>query len=268
MVTRTVRDSAAILDLVAGRMPGDPYSAPPPVRPFLAAVGAEVGPLRIGLRTTAPGGICEVNPEVVAATEAAARALEALGHTVEIAAPEALDDAELITAFLSVVAANGLGVVTDLERMAGRPVTAADVEPGTWALAEAGREVTALQFLQTIHTAHAWTRRMLEWWHSGYDLLLTPTLADVPPLLGTLNPIDGDPAMNTILQTPYAIFAAGFNVSGQPAISVPTGMSASGLPIGIQLVAAADREDQLLGVAAQLETAMPWADRRPGIFAT
>ncbi|MBK5288010.1 MAG: amidase [Acidimicrobiia bacterium] len=268
VVTRTVRDSAAILDMVAGPMPGDPYSAPPPSRPFLTEVGADVGPLRIGLRTAAPGGLCEVDAEVVAATEATARALESLGHVVEIAAPDALDDADLITAFLSVVAANGLGLVTDLEQMAGRPVTAADVEPGTWALAEAGREVSALQYLQTIHTAHAWTRRMLEWWHSGYDLLLTPTLADLPPKLGTLNPVDGDPAMNTILQTPYAIFAAGFNVSGQPAISVPTGMSASGLPIGVQLVAAAHREDLLIAVAAQLESAMPWADRRPPIFAT
>ncbi len=267
VVTRTVRDSAAVLDAIAGPMPGDPYSAPPPARPFLTEVGAVVAPLRIGLRTAAPGGICEVDPECVAAAEATARTLESLGHTVEIAAPDALDDGELIGAFLGIVAANTAGLVEDLARRAGRPVTAADVEPGTWALAEARRTTSAVEYLQVLSTAHAWTRRMLSWWHGGFDLLLTPMLAALPPELGVLNPVDGDPAMGTILQTPYAIFAAGFNVSGQPAISLPLAMSKSGLPIGVQLVGAANRDDLLLGVAAQLEVAMPWSSQRPPIFA-
>jgi amidase len=144
------------------------------------------------------------------------------------------------------------------------------MEPGTWALAEAGRAVTAVQYQQTIAAAHAWTRRVLAWWHDAtdaYDVLLTPTLAALPPVLGTLNPIDGDPAMATILQTPYAAFAAAFNVTGQPAISVPLATSDGGLPIGVQLVGAAYREDVLLALAGQLERAMPWADRRPQIFA-
>ena len=98
-------------------------------------------------------------------------------------------------------------------------------------------------------------------------MLVTPTLAALPPVLGTLNPIDGDPAMATILQTPYAAFAAAFNVTGQPAMSVPVVMSDGGLPIGVQLVGAAYREDRLLALAGQLERAMPWADRRPKIFA-
>ena len=154
--------------------------------------------------------------------------------------------------------------------MAGRAVTADDVEPGTWALAEAGRAVTAVQYQQTIAAAHAWTRRVLAWWHDptdAYDVLLTPTLAALPPVLGTLNPVDGDPAMATILQTPYAAFAAAFNVTGQPAMSVPLAISDGGLPIGVQLVGAAYREDVLLALAGQLERAVPWADRRPQIFA-
>ena len=122
----------------------------------------------------------------------------------------------------------------------------------------------------TITAAHAWSRRVLGWWHDpdgAYDVLVTPTLAALPPVLGRLNPVDGDPAMATILQTPYAAFAAAFNVTGQPAMSVPIATSDGGLPIGIQLVGAAYREDVLLALAGQLERAVPWADRRPQIFA-
>lgn len=267
VVTRTVRDTAAVLDAVAGEMPGDPYTAPPPARPFASEVGADPGRLRIGLRTDALAAICDVDPECTATAEAAARTLESLGHTVEVASPPALDDGELIGNFLTIVATNALASVEEVAVIAGRPVTEADVEPGTWSLAEAGRAVTLLQYRQTVSAIHAWSRRMLSWWHDGFDLLLTPTLAALPPDLGTLNPVDGDPAMATVLQTPYAAFAAAFNVTGQPAVSVPVGTSVSGLPIGIQLVADAHREDVLLRVAGQLETAMPWADRRPAVFA-
>ena len=127
--------------------------------------------------------MCEVDAECAAAAEAAAKTLESLGHTVEVASPAALDESELVGTFLNVVAANALGLVEELGAMAGRPVTADDVEPGTWALAEAGRAVTAVQYQQTIAAAHAWTRRVLAWWHDpddAYDVLLTPTLAALP----------------------------------------------------------------------------------------
>jgi len=270
VVTRTVRDSAAILDVLAGEMPGDPYTAPLPDRPYAGVAAADPRPLRIGLRTDAIAAMCEVDPECAGAAEAAAKTLESLGHTVDVASPAALDETELVATFLHVVAANALGVVEELATMAGRAVTADDVEPGTWALAEAGRAVSAVQYQQTIAAAHAWTRRVLAWWHDpadAYDVLLTPTLAALPPVLGTLNPVDGDPAMATIMQTPYAAFAAAFNVTGQPAMSVPLAMSDDGLPIGVQLVGAAHREDVLLAIAGQLERAVPWADRRPQISA-
>ena len=269
VVTRTVRDSAAILDVLAGEMPGDPYTAPPPDRPWADVVDTDPRPLRIGLRTDAIAAMCEVDTECAAAAEATAKTLESLGHTVELASPAALDETELVATFLHVVAANALLLVEELAEMAGRAVTADDVEPGTWALAEAGRGITALQYQQTIAAAQAWTRRVLAWWHTDepYDVLVTPTLAALPPVLGTLNPVDGDPAMATILQTPYAAFAAAFNVTGQPAMSVPVAMSDGGLPIGVQLVGAAHREDVLLAVAGQLERATPWAARRPQIFA-
>jgi amidase len=270
VVTRSVRDSAAILDVLAGEMPGDPYTAPPPARPFASAIERDPARLRIGLRTDALGGMCEVDAECAAAAEQAAKTLESLGHHVEVASPAALDDAELVGIFLTIVAVNAAGLVAELARMAGRPVTADDMEPGTWSLAEAGRAITAVQYQETLAAAHAWSRRVLAWWHAdtaAFDLLLTPTLAALPPELGLLNPIDGDPASATILQTPYAAFAAGCNVTGQPAMSVPVATSDTGLPIGVQLVGAAHREDVLLAVAGQLERAVPWADRRPPIFA-
>ncbi len=250
-------------------MPGDPYTAPPPDRPWADVVATDPRPLRIGLRTDAIAAMCEVDTECAAAAEATAKTLESLGHTVELASPAALDETELVATFLHVVAANALLLVEELAEMAGRAVTADDVEPGTWALAEAGRGVTALQYQQTIAAAQAWTRRVLAWWHTDepYDVLVTPTLAALPPVLGTLNPVDGDPAMATILQTPYAAFVAAFNVTGQPAMSVPVATSDGGLPIGVQLVGAAHREDVLLALAGQLERATPWAARRPQISA-
>jgi amidase len=269
VVARSVRDSAAILDLLAGEMPGDPYTAPPPAAPYASVIDRDPAPLRIGLRTEAIAAMCEVDPECAAAAEGAAKTLESLGHTVELASPAALDEAELVGTFLTVVAANALGLVEELGVIAGRPATPDDVEPGTWALAEAGRAITALQYRQTLSAAHAWSRRVLGWWHaeSPYDVLLTPTLAALPPELGMLNPVDGDPGTATILQTPYAAFAAAFNVTGQPAMSVPLATSDGGLPIGVQLVGAAYREDVLLALAGQLERAAPWADRRPQVFA-
>ncbi|MBM3673799.1 MAG: amidase [Actinobacteria bacterium] len=268
VVTRSVRDCAAVLDAVSGEMPGDPYTAPPPARPFLAEVGTPPGRLRIGLRTTAPAAMAEVDEECVVAAEEAARMLEALGHSVEPASPAALEETELLELFVNVLATNTLVDVEELARIVGRPITAEDVEPGTWALAEMGRSVTALAYAQTLQTAQAWTRRVLQWWHGGsFDLLLTPTLGAPPARLGFLNPTDGDPFLATARQTPYAAFTAAFNVTGQPAISLPLYHSASGLPIGVQLVAAACREDVLLRVAAQLEAAHPWAERRPPVFA-
>ena len=246
-ITRSVRDTAAVLDVLAGEMPGDPYTAPFPHRPFAAEVGADPGRLRIGLRTAAPAALCDVDAQCVTAAEEAARALEALGHTVEIASPPALDEGELIGLFLQVVAVNTAGLLDDLAETVGRPITADDVEPGTWALAEVGRSITAAHMLSVMNGMHAWSRRMLSWWHrDGYDLLLTPTLAAPPPPLGILNDPLGDPAMAPILQTPYAAFVAMYNVTGQPAISVPFATSTDNTPIGIQLVGRAYDEATLI----------------------
>ena len=273
VVTRSVRDSAAVLDVLAGPMPGDPYSAPPPARPFAAEVGAEPGRLRIGLRTAAPGGLAETDATCIAAAEDAAALLEALGHTVEPAAPEALDELELLIHFVTVLAVSTAYDLVKLGRVAGRELTADDVEPVTWAQAEQGRAVSGAAFVDACESLRAWTRRMAAWWEpldgsAPYDLLLTPTMARPPAPLGEIR---GDDAEGGILAaTPYAAFTVPANVTGQPAMSVPLTWSDVGgsiLPIGVQFVAATNREAVLLRVASQLEQARPWAGWVPPISA-
>jgi amidase len=271
VVTRSVRDSAAVLDVVAGPMPGDPYWASPPARPFTLEPGADPGHLRIGLRTAAPASICATDPECVAAAEGAARLLEALGHTVEPAAPVAFDDDGLLDRFV-VVLATGVGVEVDgIAAVAGRAVGPDDVEPLTWAYYELGREQRATALVEALESARAWARRMAAWWRGpddgGFDLLVTPTMAELPAPLGTVTGHGDDPWTTMARAIPYAVFTAPFNVTGQPAVSVPLHWTDDGLPVGAQLVAAPAREDLLLRTAAQLETARPWADRRPPVHA-
>jgi amidase len=275
VITRTVRDSAAVLELLAGPMPGDPYTAPPPARPFLDEVGAPVEPLRIGIRTTAPSSLCETDPACVAAAESAGSLLESLGHAVEPAAPDALDDLTLLASFTTITNASLVHDLRALALRAGRDLRADDVEPATWAQYEAGLAVSAGDYLDALADAHAWTRRLAAWWAGeeaggtgpGFDLLLTPTMAQPPPLVGTVRATAEDPFAALVNALPFAIYTAPFNVSGQPAMSVPLRWSDASLPIGVQLAAPHFREDVLLGVAAQLEQARPWAQRRPPIHA-
>ncbi|MFN8026138.1 MAG: amidase [Acidimicrobiia bacterium] len=276
VVSRSVRDSAAVLDVLAGAMPGDPYSAPPPARAFATEVGADPGTLRIGFRTTAPAGLAETDPACVAAVEDAAALLESLGHTVEPAAPEALDEIELLVNFVTVLAVCTAYDLVKLGLVAGRDITADDVEPVTWAQAEQGRAVSGAAFLDACESLRGWTRRMAAWWEpldpgaAAHDLLLTPTMARPPALLGEIR---GDDAEGGILAaTPYAAYTVPANVTGQPAMSVPLTWTAAddgaaALPVGVQLVAATNREDVLLRVASQLETARPWIGRVPPVHA-
>ena len=267
-VTRSVRDAAGILDAIHGPAPGDPYAAPPPARPYLEELGADPGPLRIGLMTTPPGGQFEAHPECVAAAENAAALLEELGYDVERSYPADLDDPEYIANFLVRWTA---GVDWNLKywgEAIGRELGPDDVEPLTWALAEQGRTHSAGDLLLAVEAAQASSRRVASWWaEDGYDLLLTPTCAEPPPRLGEHDAPPDNPLAPIVRATPFAVFTAGFNTTGQPAISLPLHMTADGLPVGVQLVAAYGREDLLLRVAAQVEEARPWADRTPPVHA-
>jgi amidase len=273
VLTRSVRDCAAMLQAIQGPMPGDPYAAPLPACPYPEEVGVDPGPLRIGITTTAPDGSTDTDPRCVAVAESAGRLLEEMGHTVEPARPEPWDDPEaaaaLVGHFLAAYGVWTAGEVEHLGRLAGRDVVPGDVEAGTWAIAESGRAVTGVAYLAAIEFFHGLTRRMARFWAEpheggdGYDLLLTPTLAEPPPLLGQFGATDDNPLQGVFRSASLVPFVTPFNISGQPALSLPLGWSDDGLPIGVQLVAAYGREDLLVRVAAQLELAAPWADRRP-----
>jgi amidase len=266
-LTRSVRDTAALLDVAAGEMPGDPIVAPPPLRPFAAEVGAPPGRLRVGLLTQVPGEMATVHPDCVAAAEDAARLLESLGHTVEVDHPEALEAPEWGGRFIVLWSAAAAYNLEDWGRRVGRWVTADDVEPLTWALAEMGRSIPTPQAL----TAQSWlmenARQVVQWWADGFDLLLTSTLVDLPTPLGEFAAVPDNPLAALLRSTSFCPFTPPFNVSGQPAISLPLAESSEGLPIGVQLVAAYGREDLLLRVASQLEQARPWTHRLPAIHA-
>jgi amidase len=264
-VTRSVRDSATILDAISGAMPGDPYTAPPPARPFLEEVGTDAGRLRVGLLTVLDGRT--MHPDCRAAVAGAGRALESLGHHVEESQPAAFADPDFIQKFMVVVTSWTARGLDEWSRRTGDTIGAGDVEPATWALADLGRGHSARDYLDAVEWLQAWTRRMASWWAGGYDLLVTPTIGEPPPLLGDLVPTADDPLGKMDRLLGLVPFTPPFNATGQPAISLPLHWNAAGLPIGVQFVAPYGREDLLLRVAAQLEQARPWKDRRPPIFA-
>jgi amidase len=266
-VTRSVRDTAALLDLVSGAMPGDPYAAPPPARPFAAEVGADPGRLRIGCMRRAPRD-GELDPECRAAVDGAARLLESLGHRLELSHPAALDDPEAMKGFLAAVSAGAAFALDSAAAKIGRPLVAGDVELLTWTVAQGGRAISAPAYVAAIAANHAHGRRLAGWWAGGFDLLLTPTCAKPPPPLGHFEAPPENPLAGYLRAAPYGAFTMHWNVSGQPAISLPLHWTKEGLPVGVQLVAASAREDLLLRVAAQLEQAQPWSGRIPPIHAS
>jgi amidase len=267
VLSRSVRDAAAVLEWVADPPPGEPYYAPDRARAYTEEVGADPGRLRIGLMTRPPGGQFEAHPECIAAAQAAAKLLASLGHEVEPSYPKALDDEGYIEKFL-VRWTSGVDFgLRYWERKTGQAIGPDDVEPLTWALAEQGRTHPAAAYLEAMEYAQKVGRSGAEWW-TDRDLLLTPTMALPPARIGEIGIGDEEnPLMPIVRATPYAIFTAGFNSSGQPAISLPLHWSEDGLPIGVQLVAANGREDLLIRVAAQLEQAQPWAERQPPVTA-
>jgi amidase len=256
VVTRDVADTAAILDVISGPDRSQWYNAPAPARPFLDEVGADPGRLRIGLAEEAPFGL-PVDPECAAAARQAATALEELGHHVE---PVGLDvPDEFLPAFLNVVN-SGLADYEDIEWDRA--------EPHIRANRQAAMAIDSLTYVRSVHQLQKATRQMSGRWGRDFDLLVTPTMAIEPPRAGEVLAAvhegagTGAPALQVFQM---AVFTSGFNMSGQPAISLPTHTTPDGTPIGVQLVAGPWDEATLLRVAAQLEEALPWAARRPSI---
>ncbi len=279
VVTRSVRDSAALLDLLAGPVAGDPYAAPAPARPFLAEVGTPPGRLRIAF-TKEPLFARRSDPECVAAVEDAARLLEGLGHELVEARPAFSRDA-LVHAYLVVVAAGVAAEVAEAARLTGRRPGPGTLEDETWALARAGAAISAAELVETRAEIDRASREVARFFET-HDLLLTSTLS-LPPLplgavrLGALERAGlravarlGSRALFEKLLGEIAarsFDAIGnpmlFNETGQPAMSVPLRWTADGIPIGSQLAGRFGDEATLFRVAAQLEAARPWAGRAP-----
>ncbi|HYR95106.1 MAG TPA: amidase, partial [Candidatus Binatus sp.] len=215
-VTRSVRDTAAILDAVAGYMPGDPYTAPPPLRPFRDEVGAPAGSLRVGLLLAAPGGQVQVHAECAAAARDAGRLLESLGHRVEDSHPAALDDPESALAPVTIIGAWTARDLAYWSARTGKTIGPRDVEPMIWGIAEMGRAVTGVEYIQAVEKLHAYSRGVVSWWSEGFDLLLTPTLPEPPPKLGEFDATPTDPLRGFARGGAFVAFTLPFNVTGQP----------------------------------------------------
>jgi amidase len=267
VVSRSVRDVALALDATHGPAPGDPYVAPPPARPYMEELGADPGSLRITV-VTEPIGVphIEVEPAVVAATREAATMLEHLGHSVDDDVPQVDPSFDLIETFLTRWYAGQTEIIDQFGVLLGRELGPDDVEPLTWAMAEEGRRRHSGQYLAAVSQHQAIARMLGIWFDSGHDLLLTPTMGELPPPLGSFATDPADPLKTIHRGEQTAAFTALINATGQPAISLPLGWSEEGLPIGVHLIAPLGREDVLLRVAAQLEEAHPWADRFPEVF--
>ena len=258
VVTRSVRDSAALLDAIAGPLPGDPYAAAPPAGPWLDAVSQPTGRLRIGYARTAPTGV-PVHPDCVAAVEDAARLCESLGHDVAEASPT-YDAHALERGFVTVFGAH---IMANIARATGGALPARElVEPLTYALAARARGLGAADFIGALHGLHREARKIAQFFES-HDLWLTPTLAQPPLPIGHFEIESGDIDRWIERLAAFIPFTYPFNVSGQPAASVPLYWTADGIPIGCQFVGRYGDEAALFRIAAQLEIARPWFDRRP-----
>src|SRR6478736_2966174 len=251
-LARTVRDAAALLDVLAGRRPGDPSWAPPPTAPFLAACDRDPGPLRIARFVEPVIADVAVDPECVAAWESASRLLASLGHeVVDIEVPLPHDAVPVFETCWSVLTA--LSVVPPDREHLLRPLT-------RW-LTERGRAVTGPEFGLAIGAMRRFAAGALTAL-APYDAVLTPTLATPPLPVGALRD-DDDPAADFEAQKDFTPWTSAWNVTGMPAVSLPLHWTADGLPVGVMLAARPAEEELLLSLAAQVEAAAPWSDRRP-----
>ncbi|MCE5275802.1 MAG: amidase [Deltaproteobacteria bacterium] len=283
VITRTVRDSAAMLDAIRGADPGAPYIIPDPERPYLEEVGREPGTLRIAFTRRSPLGT-EVHPECRKAVEDAANLLASLGHQVEETEPD-IDGIALAKSYFMMYYGEISADVQEMKKVLGRKAKHTDMEETTWLLNLLGNLYSAGEFVLAMRQWNTFARQMGAF-HEKFDLFLTPTLASPPVKIGELKPkpveeralkvvnslnlgrivkVSGMAekiALESLSKTPFTQLA---NLTGQPAMSVPLHWTADGLPSGVQFIARFGDEATLFRLAAQLEKARPWFDRRPEI---
>ena len=283
VITRSVRDSAAMLDAVHGADIGAPYIIQKPERPYLDELSRPAGKLRIGFTHRSPLN-AGIHPECVEAVEKTAKLLEGLGHAVEEAEP-AIDGIALAGSYFTLYYGEIEADIVQLGRTLGRNPSPADVEATTWLLNLLGKAFTSGEFVQAIRQWNTFARQMGSF-HEKYDMYLTPTTARPPAGIGELKPGPAEEfvmeivnglglgrmvrwtglaekiAIESLARTPFTQLA---NLTGQPAMSVPLHWTKDGLPCGVQFIARFGDEESLFRLAGQLEQAQPWFDRRPEI---
>ena len=282
VLSRSVRDSAAMLDATAGEDAGAPYAAPSRERPYLAEASAEPGRLRIAFTHQPLFGHGSVHPDCIEALKASARLLESLGHHIEEAAPPVDADA-LALAFVTVLAGETRAEIEHVARVLGRKPRAADFEPATYSLGLLGKSISAAASAAASQQLQLAARAMAPFFER-YDVLMTPTLGAPPALIGSLQPSRAEARLMRIVNAldagwlldklgvikplaaktfDYIPFTPLFNATGQPAMSAPLHWNVAGLPIGTQFVAPLGADALLFRLAGQLERATPWFQRRP-----
>lgn len=259
-VSRTVQDSAAFLDAVAGADVGDPYAAPPQTRPFLDETRTPPGKLRIAFTTQAPSGV-PVHEDCVTAVSHTVQLLQELGHEVFEASPH-MDAARFTQAFLAVWAAGTAWSVKGIALASGIPARPEMYEPLTYALYEQGERQTSADYLLAIQALQQVSRQFSQFFRD-VDVWLTPVLASPPPLLGYFDDTPDKPMLGFDRAIAYVPFTPIANATGQPAMSVPLHWNEAGLPVGSHFIGRFGDEATLFRLAAQLEAAQPWADRFP-----
>ncbi len=261
-VSRTVRDSAALLDATAGPAPGDPYIAPPPRRPFLEEVGSEPGTLHIAFTDKAPND-APVEAEPLRVLQETASLCEDLGHRVEAVDP-AIDRAVVIPTFRTISAIQILYLVR--AHPSGRAPAPGELETVVADTAALAERIDGATYMGAVHTAHRIGRQMAAF-HEDWDVLLTPGLGTLPPKLGWLDMMMDDLEEYWRRVFAFSPFTVWFNLTGQPAMMIPLGETANGLPVAVQAIARYGDEATLFRLAAQLEAARPWIDRTPALAA-
>jgi amidase len=263
VLTRSVADTARVLDVLAGYELGDATWAPPPASPYAEQVHSDPGQLRIGLALNPPLEGAALDPVCETAARDAAALLESLGHQVEEISPP-WGDQDLLAEFTRAFGPLISFVTWIGGQLAGREPTIEDVEPLTWAMWEHSRELDSVTYLAAQNRLEGVSRAVVAFL-SPYDVVLTPGLAQLPVQIGEIHGCGSDPwdhYQRSGLFTPYT---AMFNVTGQPAVALPLYQSDDGLPVAVQLAARPAREEVLISLAAQLEEALPWVERRPEV---
>ena len=263
MLTRTVADTAAILDVLAGYELGDATWAPDPPEPFARSAAGDPGRLRIAATTLPPIPDTAVDPMCARAVQDAAKLLRSLGHEVEEVDPPWQADG--LQELFGAVFSNHIALSIAYSGMvAGRTPTADDMEPMSWAIYSMIEKLNAVQGMGAAVQLQAFARRLITFL-APYDALLTPALAERPLPLGTLDTSAPEPMSTFTRSGLFTPFTPVVNATGQPGISVPLFEGEDGLPLGVQLIGRPAGEGQLLALAAQLEAARPWAERRPTV---